>query len=41
VAEPMHVRLAATAQRLILKHGRTLTFYETPTPADSAKPWRG
>lgn len=36
----LHARLAATATRLITKHGRPITFVaENRTPADVSKPW--
>jgi len=38
----LHVRLAATAQRLIEKHGRDVTLYrQERTPGVAIKPWRG
>jgi len=34
--------LAATAKRLIEKHGRTVTLYRSErTPANASQPWRG
>lgn len=42
MANATHVRLAATAKRLIEKNGRTVTFVKTSsTLVDSAKPWDG
>lgn len=42
MANATHVRLAATAKRLIEKHGRTVTFVKNSTTlTDSAKPWDG
>lgn len=41
MAEASHLRLAATAVRLIQKHGRSLVFQEARAVADSNKPWRG
>lgn len=38
----LSVTLAATAKRLIDKHGRTVTLLKHgSTPADGNKPWRG
>ena len=37
---PTHVRLAATAKRLIAKHGRALTFIGTLAPSNAQQPWR-
>lgn len=35
-------KLAATAQRLIEKNGRTVSFFKrSTTPASSGQPWRG
>ena len=38
----IHDKFANLAQRLIAKHGRTITVRKlSETPADGAKPWRG
>lgn len=42
MANATHVRLAATAKRLVEKHGRSASFVKSSsTLADSAKPWDG
>lgn len=42
MANATHVRLAATAKRLIEKHGRIVTFVKVSTTlTDANKPWDG
>lgn len=41
MANATHIRLAATAKRLIEKNGRTVTFVRVSALADAATPWDG